>query len=64
MFPPLPSAPSLRVCERQEGLFNFRDGGGLTAVPCRVTQGKGAWLWPELSPRIITSSQLGMASVS
>lgn len=52
------------VGERQERLLNLRDGGELTAVPCHVAQGKGAWLWPELSPKITTLSQLGMASVS
>lgn len=55
---------SVCVCERQERLLNFRDGGELTAVPCHAAQGKGVWLWPELSPRITTLSQLGMASVS
>lgn len=64
MFPSFPSVSSLCGYERQERLLNFRDGRELTAVPCHVAQGKGVCLWLELSPRITTLSQLGMASVS
>lgn len=66
MFTPLPPTPPVSVCVRQtqERLLNFRGSGEMNAVAWDVAQGKGACLWPELSPRITTLTQPGVFSVS
>lgn len=42
MFTPLPSTSpiSVRVCEMQERLLNFRDSGEMNAMPWDVAQEK------------------------